>query len=637
MTLDEIKARLQNVHGGSARCPAHEDKSNSLSVTEGKDGRVLLKCHAGCTTEEICGALGLTVADLFPEPLKKDEKLRKEKREFVAKYDYTDENGAFLYRKTRYRTESGGKTFVWTHKDGKEMKTGRGGAEPVLYNLWEAVDKPELYMVEGEKDVETLRRLGLTAVSVPDGAASKWHENFTAALENKRVTIIEDNDEPGKAFALRAAQALFGHALEVKIVDLTQEWTDLKPHGDISDVVDMEGSKKDVLRRLEALQITTPVYTPHDAEAAQEDAQSSEDAAEKDAAEDAFFECFRPLSDFDEREAAWLVPGWIPKGQITLLAADGGTGKTTLWCNIIAALSSGHRSLLDTGDTDRKPLSVAFLTTEDSVRQKLKRKLREAGADQTKVLTPDFLADKEGLLRDFKFGTHKMAAFIRRFRPALCVFDPVQGFIPPEINMGSRNAMRDCMAPLISLGEEYGTTFLIICHTNKRKGASGRDRIADTADLWDIARSVLMMGYTEEAGVRYLSNEKNNYASLQETVLFTIDEAGQPHRSGTSPKRDREYMLAATDAKTPSKVEDCKETLLHLLDDHDNTMKSKELNKALEEYGFSAITIRRAKSALSASSAIRCRKESGNGSEWVVEKTEFSEPDTYTPPSDIQK
>ncbi len=634
MTLDEIKARLQNVHGGSARCLAHEDKSNSLSVTEGKNGRVLLKCHAGCTTEEICGALGLTVADLFSEPLKKEEKSRKEKREFVAKYDYTDESGKFLYRKTRYRTESGGKTFVWTHRDGKEMKTGRGGAEPVLYNLWEAVDKPEVYMVEGEKDVETLRRLGLTAVSVPDGAASKWHENFTAALENKRVKIIEDNDEPGKAFALRAAQALFGHALEVKIVDLTQEWTDLKPHGDISDVVDMEGSKKDVLRRLEALQITTPVYTTHDTEAAQEAAQSPEDAAEEDAAEDAFFECFRPLSDFDEREAAWLIPGWMPKGQITLLAADGGTGKTTLWCNIIAALSSGHRSLLDTGDTDRKPLSVAFLTTEDSVRQKLKRKLREAGADQTKVLTPDFLADKEGLLRDFKFGTSKMASFIRRFRPALCVFDPVQGFIPPEINMGSRNAMRDCMAPLISLGEEYGTTFLIICHTNKRKGASGRDRIADTADLWDIARSVLMMGYTEEAGVRYLSNEKNNYATLQETVLFTIDEAGQPHRSGTSMKRDREYMAAVSDAKTTPRIEDCKETLLLLLDESECRMPVKDLEGKLKEFGYGYHTIRKAKEELCETSAIRV-KPGGKGAPWVVEKTEFSEPDTYTPPSDI--
>lgn len=95
-------------------------------------------------------------------------------------------------------------------------------------------------------------------------------------------------------------------------------------------------------------------------------------------------------------------------------------------------------------------------------------------------------------------------------------------YFPPELNMGSRNAMRDCMAHLISLGEETGTTFLIICHTNKRKGTFGRDGIAASGDLWDISRSVLMAGYTEDEGIRYLSNEKNNYTQKQETLLFTI-------------------------------------------------------------------------------------------------------------------
>ena len=51
--------------GGNWACPAHEDKTPSLSVTEGDDGRVLLKCHAGCPTEDIVGELGLKMADLF--------------------------------------------------------------------------------------------------------------------------------------------------------------------------------------------------------------------------------------------------------------------------------------------------------------------------------------------------------------------------------------------------------------------------------------------------------------------------------------------------------------------------------------------------------------------------------------------
>ena len=62
---------------------------------------------------------------------------------------------------------------------------------------------------------------------------------------------------------------------------------------------------------------------------------------------DPFFSCFKTLNDFEEQEATWLVPGWIPDGQITLLASDGGVGKTSLWVNLISALSAGKRCILD--------------------------------------------------------------------------------------------------------------------------------------------------------------------------------------------------------------------------------------------------------------------------------------------------
>ncbi|MFN7112672.1 MAG: CHC2 zinc finger domain-containing protein, partial [Brevundimonas sp.] len=68
--IDKVLERLQGVRrsgkGWVARCPAHEDRTPSLSVAEGHDGRVLIKCFAGCTLEAILGALGLEVRDLFP-------------------------------------------------------------------------------------------------------------------------------------------------------------------------------------------------------------------------------------------------------------------------------------------------------------------------------------------------------------------------------------------------------------------------------------------------------------------------------------------------------------------------------------------------------------------------------------------
>lgn len=319
---------------------------------------------------------------------------------------------------------------------------------------------------------------------------------------------------------------------------------------------------------------------------------------------DALLALFKPLGEFQEEEAKWLVPGWIPAGQITLMAADGGVGKTTLWCHIIAAVSNGTRCILDPPGYTREPQKVTFLTTEDSVRKKLRRKLRLAGANMANITTPDFVGDKSGLLRELKFGTPEMERVLRGLRPVLCVFDPVQGFLPPKVNMGSRNEMRDSMAPLISLGEELETTSLVICHTNKRKGASGRERIADSADLWDIARSVMMAGFTEEQGVRYLSNEKNNYAQLQETVLFTIDDNEQVQPVGTTWKRDREFTQDMVLAKSAPRREDCKAYIRKVLSEAGGAMPTGDLDAKTRQAGYSFTSLKRAKQDLKREGAV---------------------------------
>jgi hypothetical protein len=53
-------------NGWSSRCPAHEDRQPSLSIAEGDDGGALIHCHAGCTTDAVCAALGMQLADLMP-------------------------------------------------------------------------------------------------------------------------------------------------------------------------------------------------------------------------------------------------------------------------------------------------------------------------------------------------------------------------------------------------------------------------------------------------------------------------------------------------------------------------------------------------------------------------------------------
>jgi len=74
--IDALLVRLDHVRktgrGYTARCPAHEDRTASLSISEGTDGRILLHCFAGCGAGDVVTALGLQLADLFPRKITTD-------------------------------------------------------------------------------------------------------------------------------------------------------------------------------------------------------------------------------------------------------------------------------------------------------------------------------------------------------------------------------------------------------------------------------------------------------------------------------------------------------------------------------------------------------------------------------------
>jgi hypothetical protein len=81
---DKLLSRLDGVQGRGPRwraiCPAHESRhrTRTLAVFEADDGRVLVKCHAGCEVSAIVGALGLDLTDLFPpKPVDHAPRVRK--------------------------------------------------------------------------------------------------------------------------------------------------------------------------------------------------------------------------------------------------------------------------------------------------------------------------------------------------------------------------------------------------------------------------------------------------------------------------------------------------------------------------------------------------------------------------------
>lgn len=300
-----------------------------------------------------------------------------------------------------------------------------------------------------------------------------------------------------------------------------------------------------------------------------------------------------------EKDPEWLVTDYIPKGQITVLAGDGGSGKTTVWCAIAAAVSNGSQCFLNPNETEnpftgkyKEPGKVLFFSSEDSAEYTLKGRLRRSGAKLENVLSLDLADDR---FPEIKFNAPLLETLIEEHRPELTIFDPLQSYVPPDIQMGQRNAMRACLNPLIGLGEKYGTTFLIIVHTNKQAGLWGRKRIADSADIWDIARSVLIAGEAND-GLRYISQEKSNYGPLSQTVLFRLD-SGMVEFEGYTDKKDKDYVTAATAAtyQAPAR-EDAKAFILDYLKDGEK--ETADLDGMMKAQGVSGETLKRAKAEL---------------------------------------
>ncbi len=91
MTADKLLSKLRGVQGRGPRwraiCPAHESKhgTRTLAVFEADDGRVLLKCHAGCDVGAIVGAVGLDLSDLFPPKTDDDKRAPRVRKPWSAR------------------------------------------------------------------------------------------------------------------------------------------------------------------------------------------------------------------------------------------------------------------------------------------------------------------------------------------------------------------------------------------------------------------------------------------------------------------------------------------------------------------------------------------------------------------------
>jgi 5S rRNA maturation endonuclease (ribonuclease M5) len=471
---EEFAERVQVVKrsrtGWMALCPAHDDSRPSLSISEGRDGRVLLHCHAGCSVHDILAALEIPMSTLFGEP------------HVVAEYAYHGPDGDVRYVVER-----------WEPKDFRiRQPDGRRQAPPteamVLYNLAGIAVAREngwpVVLVEGERDVETLRANGIVATTAQGGAAKEWLPQYGEALRDLDVVIVADADKAGRKLAKRVRDALEGAANKVTLMEPGRAGCK-----DVTDLYEAGGSLRDLKPMSEVLGLTTMA------------------------------------KDYRPEKVQWLWDRRIPVGMLTLLEGDPGTGKSTLIIDLIGRLTTGRP--LPGHEIGGEPVTVAMLSEEDHWPAVVVPRLIAAGADLGRVIRMQGVPTKDGLVPYSLSELPTLRNDLQVHGASVLVIDPIMAYLGgTDVNSYSDHHVRMILGPMSSMAEEDDLTVIAVRHFTKSDSGRAIHKGGGSIGFIGQARSVLQTGRhpeAEEMEDRYcLAVAKNNLTARATTLGYKM-------------------------------------------------------------------------------------------------------------------
>lgn len=503
--LTELLGGRWNGHSGVAKCPAHDDRRESLVIGDGEDGRVLVHCHAGCAVEAVLAAKGLTMRDLFS---RNGDGTRRE-RHIVATYDYADEKGKLLFQVVRFEP----KGFAQRRPDPKApggYSWNLEGVERVVYRLPELVAAPLdvlVFIVEGEKDADALTRLGLIATANP-GGAGKWRTEYAACFKGRRVVVLPDNDDTGRKHARAVAAHLNGIAAETRILELPG----LPAKGDGSDWLTAGGTREQLLELAQQAETWEP-----------------EKEKRLAAASLTFVRVGDLIAEADEA-VEWILDGLLAAGGFSAMVAKPKVGKSTLARCIALGVARGESVL---GRTTAQG-GVLYLALEESRRQ-VKAHFKALGAtadDEVRVYTSSAPVDALVQLR----------AAVSEHRPVLVVIDTL--FRLTRVRDANDYAqVTAALDPLLGVARELGTHVMVLHHSPK-----GDPRQAIDAALGStaIAGSVdTLIALRRNHRFRSIITEQREGEGFPEDVTLDFDKDSRRVSLGATRKDADEHQAMA--------------------------------------------------------------------------------------------
>lgn len=448
--------RHGDYHADCPYCGKSAKKAQTHFVIS-KDGLCYCQvCQQGTTLNALAKHLGLTMTSP-----------NRDRPQPQTTYDYYDAHGVLAYQAVRY-LKQGKKAFYQRRPDDKGGWIYKlDGVDRVLYRLPEVlaamVQGEPIFIVEGEKDVETLRLRGLVATTNV-GGAGKWYDTYSQMLKGATVYILPDNDKPGEEHAQIVRQALRGVAQSARIVRLP----DLADKEDVTDWFS-KGHTVEELRSLIA--------------------SSAQQIAQIDYIADWRMTVISAAELRKKLFAAlvWLVDGIIPEGAV-ILAGKPKTKKSWLALAIAVAVAYGGKAF---GFYDVTPGGVLYLDLESNQRR-MQARLR-AIISETAAWPENF-----HIATDWKRGDEGIAQL-----DAYCDARPETRLVVIDIWAKFR-APRDpkadpyeqdygALQALNAWAERRRVTVLVIHHTRKAKADDVFEEISGTTGIIGAVATAMVL------------------------------------------------------------------------------------------------------------------------------------------------
>ena len=419
-----------------ALCPWHADKRPSLQIYPEEKKYF---CH-GCKK-----------GGKFYDPT--FESKVKEYREPDSIFDYRDASDKPVFQVLRYSPKNfkvRRKNPNWKYGDDEKARWlwNLDGVDPLLYRLPELIrGNDPVYIVEGEKHVDKLREIGLTATCNPFGAG-KWRVEFDVYLKGRDLVILPDNDKPGFDHGAFIASSNFKTAKSIKMPRIPT----LPEKGDVLDFLQNGGTKECLLEIVEA----TPLYQP------------SEDPNK----------LHYRITTVDEilryPEPQFMIEKILVKETLNIMASYAGVGKSVMALSIAKAILTGrplwnHFNVIEKG--------AVLLIDEETPRPFLRERIEKMGFNYT---MPFYVIHFEGVKIDEDAGIEALNEALDRIKPKVLIIDSFIRIHGQDENKSQTMAkVMDRLRKIVN----QGVIVVLIAHHGKGEDRPKTERLRGTSDI----------------------------------------------------------------------------------------------------------------------------------------------------------